>query len=230
VRAVPAPKKAKVVAAAPAPAAAPSKTAPVAAASSSGSAAAAQKAAAAKAAAKSAADKKNADAKKAAAKKAEEARKRSKSSGGTNPLFYTLGFVGKFAFAAGALAAPFIYLKKEEVIVDEAGAIDTEKAIKTITGVADTVPNREIVAAYGAGALIALGIVDGIINLPLLNVFIGAPVQILGFVSGLALAVRYLSEGKSPVEDAKKLAVDINALIPESLPKPLTEETVRSWK
>ena len=228
-RAVPAPKKAKVVAAAPAPAAAPSKAAPVAAASSSGSAAAAQKAAAAKAAAKAAADKKNADAKKAAAKKAEAAR-RSKSSGGTNPLFYTLGFVGKFAFAAGALAAPFIYLKKEEVIVDEAGAIDTEKAIKTITGVADTVPNREIVAAYGAGALIALGIVDGIINLPLLNVFIGAPVQILGFVSGLALAVRYLSEGKSPVEDAKKLAVDINALIPESLPKPLTDETVRSWK
>jgi hypothetical protein len=230
VRAVPAPKKAKAMAAAPAAAAAPSKAAPVAAAAStSGSAATAQKAAAAKTAAKAAADKKAADAKKAAAKKAEEARKK-KSSGGTNPLFYTLGFVAKFAFAAGALAAPFIYLNKEEVIVDEAGAIDTEKAIKTITGVADTVPNREIVAAYGAGALIALGIVDGIINLPLLNVFIGAPVQILGFVSGLALAVRYLSEGKSPVADAKKLAVDINALIPESLPKPLTEDTVRSWK
>jgi hypothetical protein len=32
------------------------------------------------------------------------------------------------------------------------------------------------------------------------------------------------------VADAKKLAVDINALIPESLPKPLTEDTVRSWK
>ena len=227
------PKKAvKSIAAPPAPApvaaAKPAAySAPASSANSGAAAAAAQKAAAAKAA-KAAADKKAADAKKAAAKKAEEKRKR--SSGGTNPLFYTIGFVGKFAFAAGALAAPFIYLKKEEVIVDEAGAIDTEKAIKTITGVADTVPNREIVAAYGAAALIALGIVDGIINLPLLNVFIGAPVQILGFVSGLALAVRYLNDGKSPVEDAKKLAVDLNELIPESLPKPLTEETVRSWK
>jgi hypothetical protein len=99
-----------------------------------------------------------------------------------------------------------------------------------VTSLADTVPNKEVVAAYGIGSLVALGVVDGIINLPLLNVFVGAPVQILGFVSALALAVRYFSEGKPPAADAKALAVTLNELVPEGLPKPLSDDLVAKWK
>jgi len=189
------------------------------------------------AAAKAAADKKAAEAKKKAAdakKKAEEARKRSQKSGGTNPLLYTLSFAGKVAFAAGALAAPFIYLKKEDVILDDSGAISTEKAISKLSGAAtdvvDALPNKDTVALYGIGALVALGVTDGVINLPLLNVLIGAPVQILGFVTALALTVRYAKEGVEPAADAKALAVKLNALVPEGLPKPLTAELEAEFK
>jgi hypothetical protein len=169
----------------------------------------------------------------AAKKRAAEEKKKSQSSGGTNPLFYTISFVGKVAFAAGGLAAPFIFLKKEEIIVDESGAIDTEKAISTLkgaaTGVADSVPNKDTVAAYAIGSLVALAVVDGIINLPLLNILIGAPVQILGFLTAVVLGKRYLADGGDVAADAKALAVKLNSQVPEGLPKPLTAETESSW-
>lgn len=161
------------------------------------------------------------------------AKKVEKKSGGTNPLFYTISFFGKVAFAAGALAAPFIFLKKEEVILDDNGAIDTEKALSTLkgaaTGVVDSLPNKDTVLLYGIGSLVALAVTDGIINLPLLNVIIGAPIQILGFITALALGKRYLVDGGDSGADAKGLAVKLNSLVPESLPKPLAPETEAAW-
>lgn len=44
----------------------------------------------------------------------------------------------------------------------------------------EQVPNAPVVAAYGAAGAIALSLVDGAVNLPLLNILIGVPVQILG--------------------------------------------------
>ena len=236
VRAVAPAKKAPAVAAkpaAPAVASSPKPASSLAApkpAAVAGKPAAASKEAAAAAAAKK---KKEEAAKKAAAdKKKQQAAK--KSSGGSNPLLFTISYFGKLAFAAGALAAPFIYLKKEEVILDESGAISTEKALNTITGAAtglvDAVPNKDTVILYGVGALVALGVTDGIINLPLLNILVGAPVQILGFVTALALGVRYLKEGGDVTSDAKGLAVKLNGLVPEGLPKPLTPELESQFK
>ena len=209
----------------PASLAAPKAVAPTAA----GKPAASKEAAAAAAAKK----KKEEAAKKAAAEKKKQQQAK-KSGGGSNPLLFTISYFGKLAFAAGALAAPFIYLKKEEVILDESGAISTEKALNTLsgaaTGLVDSVPNKDTVILYGVGALVALGVTDGIINLPLLNILIGAPVQILGFVTALALGVRYLKEGGDVTSDAKGLAVKLNGLVPEGLPKPLTPELESQFK
>jgi hypothetical protein len=186
------------------------------------------------AAAAAAKKKKEEAAKKAAADKKKQQAAKKSSGGGSNPLLFTISYFGKLAFAAGALAAPFIYLKKEEVILDESGAISTEKALNTITGAAtglvDAVPNKDTVILYGVGALVALGVTDGIINLPLLNILLGAPVQILGFVTALALGVRYLKEGGDVTSDAKGLAVKLNGLVPEGLPKPLTPELESQFK
>jgi len=240
VRAVTAPaKKAAPAAAAPkaAPAAAvataPKPAAPKPVAAAAKPAAGSKDSGAAAAAAK----KKAEEAKKKAAaeaKKRAEAKKKASSGGGSNPLLFILSFAGKVAFAAGALAAPFIYLKKEEVILDESGSISTEKAVATISGAAtdlvDKVPNKDTVALYGIGALVALGVTDGIINLPLLNILIGAPVQILGFVTALALGVRYFKEGGDAGKDAKGLALKLNGLVPEGLPKPLSPELEAEFK
>jgi len=120
------------------------------------------------------------------------------------------------------------------VILDESGSISTEKAVATISGAAtdlvDKVPNKDTVALYGIGALVALGVTDGIINLPLLNILIGAPVQILGFVTALALGVRYFKEGGDAGKDAKGLALKLNGLVPEGLPKPLSPELEAEFK
>ena len=230
-------KKAAAVAAkptAPAVASAPKLASSLAApkpAAVAGKPAAASKESAAAAAAKK---KKEEAAKKAAADKKKQQAAKKSGGGGSNPLLFTISYFGKLAFAAGALAAPFIYLKKEEVILDESGAISTEKALNTITGAAtglvDAVPNKDTVILYGVGALVALGVTDGIINLPLLNILLGAPVQILGFVTALALGVRYLKEGGDVTSDAKGLAVKLNGLVPEGLPKPLTPELESQFK
>ena len=208
--AAPAPAKAApVLKTGPAP-----KPAPAPAASSSDTA----KAAKAKAAAE----------KKKAADKAKAEAERKRASGGTNWFVYTLGFFAKVAFAAGALAAPFVYLNKEEVLLDEDGAISTEKALGKVSGVVDSLPNKETLLGYGVGGLVALGIVDGLINLPLLNILVGAPVQILGFVTALSLGVRYLVDGKDAKSEAKGFASTLLAALPESLPKPVSEEELEA--
>lgn len=206
----------------PAPAAVPSKPAGPSAESAKKAAEAAKKAVEAKkAAAVKAAE--------AAKREAERKRKQAASSAGTNPLLYVLSFFFKVAFAAGALAAPFIFLNKEDIVLDEQGAINTEKAKEVLSSAAAdaiaAVPNKEVVLAYGIGSLVALAIVDGIINLPLLNVLIGAPVQILGFVTALALGVRYLNDGKDAKAEAKELLLKLNGLVPEGLPKPVPEDS-----
>ena len=94
----------------------------------------------------------------------------------------------------------------------------------------ESVPNFVNIAAYGAAGLIALSIVDGIVNLPLLNILIGVPVQIVGATTALALAARYLKDGKDPISDIKGVHAKINKLIPEDLPQALPADLASEWE
>ena len=102
-----------------------------------------------------------------------------------------------------------------QVLLNSAGELDTDKFVSKVTETVDTIPNATVIAAYGAAGLLALSIVDGIINLPLLNILIGGPVQAVGALTALALAARYLKartqEGPLPsLPASQKRLVDLS--------------------
>ena len=93
------------------------------------------------------------------------------------------------------------------------------------------IPNVPVIAAYGLAGAVALSTVDGIINLPLLNILVGAPVQVLGLLTSVVLAKRYLKDGVSYPADWKNAHAKVLSLVPEDLglPKPVDAATEREW-
>jgi ABC-type uncharacterized transport system permease subunit len=61
--------------------------------------------------------------------------------------------------------------------------------------------NKGAVAGYSVGAVIALIFIEYFIHLPVFNILLGFPLQLLGIAMAPYLGVRYLMDGKDVKED-----------------------------
>ena len=95
------------------------------------------------------------------------------------------------------------------MLLNSSGELDTDKFVGKVTETVESVPNAANIAAYGAAGFLALSVVDGIVNLPLLNILLGVPVQIVG-----ATAVRppeereHLSQGGGRPQRARSFCAE----------------------
>ena len=71
-----------------------------------------------------------------------------------------------------------------------------------------------MVAGYGVGLLVGLYFVESFIHLPVLNLVIGFPLELLGVMSAGALALRYLKQGGDVEADASALAAQLQDTLP----------------
>ncbi len=70
----------------------------------------------------------------------------------------------------------------------------------------DKLENKPVVIGYGVGLLVGLYFVESLIHLPVLNLVIGFPLELLGVMSAGALALRYLKQGGDAEADLSSVA------------------------
>ena len=78
----------------------------------------------------------------------------------------------------------------------------------------DKAEPKPIIAAYGVGLLVGLYFVESFIHLPVLNLVIGFPLELLGVVSAGALALRYLKQGGDIEADVNGIAATLKDTLP----------------
>ncbi len=74
--------------------------------------------------------------------------------------------------------------------------------------------NKPVLAGYGVGLLVGLYFVESLIHLPVLNLVIGFPLELLGVMSAGALALRYLKQGGDAEADVSAVAASLADTLP----------------
>merc|ERR1711865_570215 len=80
-------------------------------------------------------------------------------------------------------------------------AVDPEAFVKKFSDKFEASENQPVVIGYGVGFLVALYIVESLIHLPLLNILVGFPLEVLGLCSAGVLGYKYFAEDGKPEED-----------------------------
>ena len=71
-----------------------------------------------------------------------------------------------------------------------------------------------MVVGYSVGLLVGLYFVESFIHLPVLNLVIGFPLELLGVCSAGALGLRYLKQGVDPMGDVKDVVSTLENTLP----------------
>jgi hypothetical protein len=95
-----------------------------------------------------------------------------------------------------------------------AANINTEELLIKAQRTWDTVENKPVVVGYSVGLLVGLYFVESLIHLPVLNLVIGFPLELLGVMSAGALALRYTVEGVDPTTDLAKVQATLQDTLP----------------
>jgi hypothetical protein len=66
---------------------------------------------------------------------------------------------------------------------------------------------KAAVVGYSLLVLIVVYLTESLVHLPLLNVLLGVPLELLGLTSAVALAYKYTQEGGDPLDDLSALTV-----------------------
>lgn len=76
--------------------------------------------------------------------------------------------------------------------------------------------NKPVVIGYGVGALVAFFIVEWLIHLPVLDILLGFPAQLLGVLAGPYLLIRYLVDKEDITKDVEMVVGKVVGLLPGS--------------
>lgn len=74
--------------------------------------------------------------------------------------------------------------------------------------------NKPVVIGWIVGGASAFIVTEWLIHLPLLDLLLGFPIQLIGVLSVPLLVTRYLIDGKDPVKDAGEAVTDITKRLP----------------
>jgi len=66
---------------------------------------------------------------------------------------------------------------------------------------------KAAVVGYSLLVLFVVYLTESLVHLPLLNVLLGVPLELLGLTSAAALAYKYTQEGGDPIDDLSALTV-----------------------
>mmetsp|Transcript_21010 Transcript_21010/g.25226 ORF Transcript_21010/g.25226 Transcript_21010/m.25226 type:complete len:164 (+) Transcript_21010:61-552(+) len=110
------------------------------------------------------------------------------------------------------VAGPTVQARRSLVVRAEEGGFDallSKGAEKW-----EAAENKPVVVGYGVGFIVALIVIEKIIHLPLLNILLGFPLELLGVCSAGILGYRYIKEGGDPIDDLEGTLSKVTAELP----------------
>lgn len=99
-------------------------------------------------------------------------------------------------------------------LVVRAEADDFDAVLAKLADKFEKSDNKPAIVAWSAAATLAFFFSEWFIHLPLLDILIGFPVQLVGLVMLPYLGVRYFKDGKSVTEDLGAITSPVIALLP----------------
>lgn len=144
-----------------------------------------------------------------AAQQAQAQRNKESGRGGPSLVPFVLGrTVGLAATAGVALGARRLVVTGGDADEALSGAADDLSAWW------DGVPNKPVTGAALAGGAVAVGVVDFVLHLPLINFLLLPLFQALGVVTAGALALRYYNEEGTPEADVERVVNSALSALP----------------
>lgn len=92
--------------------------------------------------------------------------------------------------------------------------LDFDAILMKVADKFDKLENKPVAVGYGVGALVAFFFVEWLIHLPILDILLGFPAQLLGVLLGPYLLVRYLVDKEDVSKDVETIVGKVVGLLP----------------
>lgn len=104
----------------------------------------------------------------------------------------------------------------ERLVVRAEEGGDFDDLLMKLANKFEKVENKPLVIGYGVGALVAFLLVEWLIHLPILDILLGFPAQLLGVLLGPLLLIRYLVDKEDISADIEQTVAKVTSLLPGS--------------
>eukprot|EP00803_Ostreobium_quekettii_P011508 evm.model.scf_202.1 EVM.evm.TU.scf_202.1 scf_202:7524-10405(-) len=104
----------------------------------------------------------------------------------------------------------------ERLVVRAEEGGDFDELLMKLADKFEKVENKPLVIGYGVGSLVAFLLVEWLIHLPILDILLGFPAQLLGVLLGPVLLIRYLVDKEDISTDIEQTVAKITSLLPGS--------------
>jgi len=111
------------------------------------------------------------------------------------------GFVAAKGLAPLRAARPARIAGRSSLVVSAGEEVDFDAILARGAEAWDKSDKKVAVVGYSIATLVGLYVIESIAHLPVLNVLIGVPLELLGIFSAGALGYRYLKENQDPFAD-----------------------------
>lgn len=92
--------------------------------------------------------------------------------------------------------------------------LDFDALLAKLSDKFDKAENKPTVIGIGVGALAAFFFVEWLIHLPVLDILLGFPAQLLGVLLGPYLLVRYLVDKEDIIQDVEAVVAKVVGVLP----------------